>query len=539
MSEYSRVGVRMKEYIQPFEERLALHELRSLTGGEPTRISDSATSGQDYEVRTRIPDETLRRRLTYWETLTRDGDDESVPTKQVRLEATSKSNGSGKLCPADQQSLDDQFQRPNRRILRYGPHGLHDYRGKFFPQLVKALLNHAQLTDDAVVLDPMCGSGTTIVEARLLGYDCIGLDVNPLSLLISRAKSSSLELEPDHLLSQYAAFQQQVLSLKPSKSREWLSDLPQRDQEYLDSWFPSGVLDQLDPVMVAISDYEDRRYRLLFAVAVSNILRKVSHQKEDDLRTRRADEHDPDVDARQELARELARAARNLAPFLEEIDSAQLGKSLITEHDARKLDEASGPIGTGPGMVDAVVTSPPYASALPYLDTDRLSLSYLGLLPRDSHRSRNYDMIGNREINKSDWRAYWDAYQEQRNELPESVCQLIDHIYEANKDADVGFRRRNMPALLFKYFYDMTLVLQSLANILRKDGWAFVVIGNNRTKAGGEWVSIRSNDLLAEIGAREGFELEMRIGMEMVDTYDIFSGNAIETESILCFRRSG
>ena len=74
---------------------------------------------------------------------------------------------------------------PNKRCLRYATHGLHEYRGKFFPQLVRALMNIARLPEDAVVLDPMCGSGTTLVEARLSGRRSYGLDMNPLSVFVT------------------------------------------------------------------------------------------------------------------------------------------------------------------------------------------------------------------------------------------------------------------------------------------------------------------------------------------------------------------
>ena len=85
---------------------------------------------------------------------------------------------------------------PNKRCLRYATHGLHEYRGKFFPQLVRALMNIARLPENAVVLDPMCGSGTTLVEARLSGRKGYGLDMNPLSVFITDVKCRALTLKP-------------------------------------------------------------------------------------------------------------------------------------------------------------------------------------------------------------------------------------------------------------------------------------------------------------------------------------------------------
>lgn len=85
-------------------------------------------------------------------------------TRQIRREATINAVRNG-IAPAQLKALlpfdGKAISIPNRRVLRYGPHGAHEYRGKFFPQLVRALLNIAAVKRGDVVLDPMCGSGTT------------------------------------------------------------------------------------------------------------------------------------------------------------------------------------------------------------------------------------------------------------------------------------------------------------------------------------------------------------------------------------------
>jgi hypothetical protein len=65
-------------------------------------------------------------------------------------------------------------------------HDLHIFKAKFFPRMVRALINiHGR---DATVIDPYCGSGTALLEAALLGQDAIGIDIDPICALISRAK---------------------------------------------------------------------------------------------------------------------------------------------------------------------------------------------------------------------------------------------------------------------------------------------------------------------------------------------------------------
>lgn len=79
-------------------------------------------------------------------------------------------------------------------------HGLHQYKGKFFPRMVRALLN-AHRPD--CVLDPFCGSGTLQAEASTAGYTSTGFDLNPLAVNICRMKEELLAVDPDEFDSYY------------------------------------------------------------------------------------------------------------------------------------------------------------------------------------------------------------------------------------------------------------------------------------------------------------------------------------------------
>ncbi len=54
--------------------------------------------------------------------------------------------------------------------------------------MVRGLINFCNLEKDATLLDPFCGSGTTIVEANLLGFKSIGIDINPIAYLTTKVK---------------------------------------------------------------------------------------------------------------------------------------------------------------------------------------------------------------------------------------------------------------------------------------------------------------------------------------------------------------
>ena len=84
-----------------------------------------------------------------------------------------------------------------RKDPKYVTHGLHPYKGKFYPQLAKGLINLCGLPAGARVYDPFCGSGTTLLECYLNGYSSFGCDLNPLAAKIAKAKVGILDVNPD------------------------------------------------------------------------------------------------------------------------------------------------------------------------------------------------------------------------------------------------------------------------------------------------------------------------------------------------------
>ncbi len=531
---------KMKGYIQPFERRLALMELESLAGTaaapEPSLLDEPLSY---HLVTTRSLDE-LTDRLTYWETVS-PTDDYGRYTRQVRREATANVVRNG-ITPPQLRSLlpfnAEALPLPNRRTLRYGSHGAHEYRGKFFPQLARSLLTIAGVNIGDYVLDPMCGSGTTLIEASLLGCAAFGVDMNPLSVLMSRAKSAILQTPPEVLAAQYEALKADLLQARgDGHNLDWLAQLPERDQEYLASWFAPQVLADLDVIAVRIHAIDDAACRDLFRLCLSNILRRVSWQKDDDLRVRKEIRADADIYAIAEFLMELTRTVRTILAFLYEDRALGLGTVEVIEGDARFLSGVGAPLEHLAGKFKVVVTSPPYATALPYLDTDRLSLCYLGLLARPEHRMRDYKMIGNREVTENRRHSYWIEYQERRTELPENIVSVIDRISALNEAGAVGFRRRNLPALLARYFLDMRVVLHNISDMLSPGASAYVIIGNNHTIAGGVRVDIETDRLLGMLGQTVGLILNDSIPMEMLLSRDIFRKNTGTSETIIEFRK--
>lgn len=524
----------MKPYIQPFEKSLALKELAVLAGTEPRSIEPDSEN-DTWAVDSKLPATKLAERLSYWECVI---GRRQVLTTQVLREATVNVVRNG--IPVEQIASLVQFDKdaplPNKRCLRYGPHGVHEYRGKFFPQLVKALINVADLPQKGVVADPMCGSGTTLIEAILAGHKTLGMDYNPLSALIARTKCAILFVAPEYLAATYRIVRDKLLSRSMHARKQnlrYFYSLPEADQSYLRKWFSEQAIFDIDEIAQLLDSLEAGPIRDLMRLSLSNILRAVSWQKEDDLRVRREVRLDADIDPLKEFLEEMGRSVRTVLAFLHQ-NRANLGSFNIQERDTREVDKV-----WKAKSVDVVITSPPYATALPYLDTDRLSLIYLRLLSRPQHRQKEFGMIGNREITEKWRKTYWERFKAEKNILPKNVSTLIEKIAMLNTASDDGFRRRNLPSLLAKYFFDMRDVFTGITLILKAGATAYVVVGNNHTIAGGERVEIRTAELLSEIAEAVGLKPIEHMPMEMLLSRDIFKKNAITSETILAFRRIG
>ena len=220
-----------------------------------------------------------------------------------------------------------EFNR-TRSVNQYLTHWIYPYQGKFHPQMARALLNIAGAGRGSVVLDPYLGSGTTALEAALLGMRCIGLDMSPLCVLLARVKIDSAGA--------VEAIRARVRDLLEEK--------------------------ELDPGEDAADGHDDVRVaefvRIARMVALSDATRR-----------RR--------DGRAAFRKNLKAMLQSVEAHSEALQRFGIapGPASILEGDARDLAAA----GIGDSTADAVVTSPPYSIALDYVKNDEHALTALGV----------------------------------------------------------------------------------------------------------------------------------------------------------------
>ena len=280
-------------------------------------------------------------------------------------------------------------------------------------------------------------------------------------------------------------------------------------------------------------------------VALSSVMREASWQDPQQLRVGRRS--DCIIPALSDLFYE---ALDDLLTELVSIQSIQeLGwrdvpklQSKVIFGDARDLSSLThSHVGR---KVDAVVTSPPYASALPYIDTDRLSLRAFGLLPDGGQRAAEGRLIGNREITERERHGLEDQITraiETEQWLPQCLHQILNATIEVASESESGFRKQRTPALLFAYFRDMRIVLSEIAEVVRASGSVAIVVGDN-TVAGPQGSSLRvpTSQALTEIGAQVGLSLQDDLSKRLTSygaSETVHQRNAMNSERVLIFKR--
>ena len=441
--------------------------------------------------------------------------------------------------PTWQAIIENGFvhQPSARKDPKYATHGLHPYKGKFYPQLAKGLINLCNLSPGAKVFDPFCGSGTTLLEGYLNGYRTFGCDMHPLAAKIAKAKICILDVNPDVVREAVGTLVKRV-EHAPKLLPEDREQLDEDCLEEISNWFPLPVVNKLNWLLRSIRSVSEGVTRDFLEVVLSSIIRDVSQQDPNDLRIRKRKDpiHDADVfslylDALDTQYERIERfwSVRGYSP-------GKFESCRIVEGDSRN-ELTLHDLGLGKSSVDLILTSPPYATALPYIDTDRLSLMLLFGMGSSVRRPVEYNLVGSREILTKERRKLEETLIDDAASLPNSLCKYLRDLYFRVSKAKVGFRRKNMPALLLRFFRDMDSIIQNCRCVLRPGGEAMIVIGDNRMRVDGDYERIATTNFIQDIALGCGFELLERIDISVTTENLVHIKNAITKNVVLRLKR--
>ena len=240
----------------------------------------------------------------------------------------------------------------NNGDTMYLTHSLHPYPAKFPPQLPHAIIKQFA-HQKATVLDPFCGSGTTLVEARLLGCNAIGVDINGLSSLLSKVKATPLSEKKLMLIKSF-------LNLIANENLKWKIKRPTikvKEIDGLEHWFQHNVAEELTHILNIITELDDENVKDFLKIVLSSIVVRVSNQ-ESDTRFAAKNKNISDNFTFSLFLTKANEYLKRIAEYSNKVNGD--GYLKLLNADSRNLSMLNN------DSIDIVITSPPYANTYDY-----------------------------------------------------------------------------------------------------------------------------------------------------------------------------
>jgi hypothetical protein len=350
-------------------------------------------------------------------------------------------------------------------------HGLHRFAAKYIPQ-VPAWAMEEFASADATVLDPFCGSGTTLVEALHRCRESIGIDCDPLACLIAGAKTADVRPSRIHELGRCI----REVWTGPAERLE----LPMPGLVNFTHWIPESAWGHLQSLLAVVRQLEctDDERRFLLCV-FSSIIRRVSN----------ADDQTQKTYVSGTLKK---RPPEVQATFWKAFDRALTGLRALEGYRlpharADVIPGDAADIRLAEASIDLVVTSPPYLDSVDYMYNFMLEYFWLGPLlgvsDRQTFNRMRRGVIGAKNpLHKNSWH------------LPPCLTDLI---------AEEEILPARLPATL-AYCHNMAGHFASAARVMKPKGRYVLVIGNSQTKKG----VLPIHDALVRLAADAGLAFD-------------------------------
>ncbi|MCI0534112.1 MAG: site-specific DNA-methyltransferase [Verrucomicrobiales bacterium] len=389
-------------------------------------------------------------------------------------------------------------------------HGWYRFVLSYPPHLVRQYISEFGMTGRDLVLDPFCGTGTTLVEARKRGIPSVGSDAHPFAALVSRVKTN-WQLDPKllkHHLSRILC-RGESLMLKHglaslSMDAKLFQELGKADRngygltENEEKLLPTGFLSHrpLQRLLMLRDEIEaevERRppaYREFFLVSLSSVVATGAGNfafGPEIYRTKPKS----DYDVLGHFARHTHQMVAELTKIRMAIPDPPRCEVFVT--DARDLAKI-------PGDISAVITSPPYPNEKDYTRTTRVESIIVGFL-RDRQSLRQVKESLLRSNTRNVFVEDSDADEVKGFRSIQGVCQQIEQRrIELNKDS--GFERL-YHKVVAHYFGGMCRHLRALRPKLRRGARLAYVVGDQLSFL---MVPVATARLLAEVAEAEGYK---------------------------------
>jgi hypothetical protein len=368
----------------------------------------------------------------------------------------------------------------------------------FPPHLVQKYVYEFNLNSSHRLLDPFCGTGTTVVEGKKLGISSTGIEANPMAWF---AGSVKLDWTPDPVklldsANQIGEATENILENEPEKLRT-LSDESQKiiltnSISPLPLHKTLVLLEQIE--RHAKPDYS-RHLQLALAKAIVTSISNLRFGPEVGVGKAKLDA--PVVEA-------WLQEVESMAADLSQLQTLKDTPAKIYRADARQILNV-----LEPESIDAVITSPPYPNEKDYTRTTRLESVLLGFIQnkRDLRLLKEGLIRSNtRNVFKADQDDIWVTKHAEIQRIAEAI---EDRRIALGKTS--GFERLYHRTVKL-YFGGMAKHLADLRSLLRPGAQLAYVVGDQKSYL---QIMIRTGELLGDIAEALGYEL---VGIDLFRT---------------------
>ncbi len=352
-------------------------------------------------------------------------------------------------------------------------HGLHTYPAMFIPQVARRLIE-TYSNKGETICDIFCGSGTALVESRVLGRNVYGIDLNPFATFLAKAKTT--EIEPSIITKTYFDLINRIRSIKDD-------DIEKPNFLNIDFWFKEQVIIQLAKIKKAIKEIPDEKIKNFFMVAFSQTVRLSSNTKNGEfklvrIKKEKLDTYNPNV---LDIFRKRAEISiAGMTDFYNNVDKNTWATVIY--------GDSSKDNGIKENSIDCIVTSPPYGDSrttVAYGQFSRLSAQWIDIF-EDPNKASGVDneLLGGKPVRNLEH----GLKSEHLKEVVKKVSEL-----DEKRAKDV-----------LSFYLGLEECLKRAYKILKLNKHFCIVIGNRLVKQ----VRIPTDFIIAELSENIGFTCE-------------------------------
>jgi hypothetical protein len=363
-------------------------------------------------------------------------------------------------------------------------HRWYHYTQGFAPELVAKKIHDHDLNRKSVVLDPFCGSGTTLVTAKFFGMRNYGIEANPLMAFITDAKTGwSVDLNDleAHFTKYMKRMRDQISD--PAVQPTLLEPIPMKSAN---KWFTAPTLRELLIAQGILSHIKAdeaclKKIRLAFSRAMFDSSQVIMCPGITFTKRKK-----PSFSA---CFRQKAEEIVSDLKTIQRERKSHWGKSQVCLGDARRAEDH-----LKSGTVDFIFTSPPYPTDIEYTRQTRAELYFLGFI----QTMQDVQEIKKRMVRGSTKNIYKDDNNQRYISHYPLIERVAKEIHDKTKDKNWGW---DYPRMVREYFGDMLVAMSSFKKVMRPGGWCLLVVGDQTCKG----VKIPVVEILRRIAADLGF----------------------------------